>query len=148
MTTKPMNTDDPLTNIRPATGYAGDISLALAHQWWQSGYATLIDVRSQAERDWVGYVPNTACIAWKLYPSMTLNPDFNADLLALVAKDKPLILLCRSGIRSIGAATRASQLGYQNAYNILEGFEGDPDANQQRGHVNGWRHAGFPWVQG
>jgi len=55
--------------------------------------------------------------------------------------------LCRSGIRSIAAAQRATELGLQ-AYNILEGFEGDPDADGQRGHRGGWRFHGLPWQQG
>jgi len=134
--------------IEPAEGYAGNIPLAFAHQWWLSGQAVLVDVRTQAEREWVGYVPGTACIPWKHYPGMAINPDFDAALLAQVPRDSPLILLCRSGVRSIGAARRACELGYGRAYNILDGFEGDPDADQQRGHINGWRHAGFPWVQG
>ncbi len=133
--------------IRPQPGYAGDIPLALAHAWWQRGEAVMIDVRTQAEIDWVGRVPNTPCIPWKLYPGMTINPDFDRALLALVPNDKPALFLCRSGVRSIGAARAATALGY-SAYNILEGFEGDPDAHQQRGKRNGWRHAGFPWVQG
>jgi len=60
---------------------------------------------------------------------------------------KKLVLLCRSGVRSVAAAQRATELGVQ-AYNILEGFEGDPDANAQRGKLGGWRHRGLPWQQG
>lgn len=135
-------------NILPAEGYAGDVPLTLAYQWWQNGHATLVDVRTQAERDWVGYVPGTLLIPWKLYPGMALNPDFDAALLSQVPKDQAVIFLCRSGVRSIGSARRACELGYLRAYNILEGFEGDPDGKQQRGYVNGWRHASFPWVQG
>jgi rhodanese-related sulfurtransferase len=57
-----------------------------------------------------------------------------------------VVLLCRSGVRSVAAAQRAAQLGIE-AYNILEGFEGDVDANGQRGHVGGWRLRGLPWRQ-
>lgn len=133
--------------IRPAAGYAGDVSLELAHQWWQNGDAILVDVRTKAEIDWVGYVPRATWIAWKNYPSMAINEDFGRALESTVPKHKPVMLLCRSGVRSIGAARRATELGY-TAYNILEGFEGDPDQHQQRGKRNGWRHAGFEWVQG
>jgi sulfur dioxygenase len=58
-----------------------------------------------------------------------------------------VLLLCRSGVRSIAAAKRATELGL-TAYNILEGFEGDPDSQAQRGHKGGWRLSGLPWRQG
>lgn len=57
-----------------------------------------------------------------------------------------MLLLCRSGVRSVAAAQRATELGLQ-AYSILEGFEGDLDANGQRGKLNGWRYRGLPWQQ-
>ena len=56
------------------------------------------------------------------------------------------MLLCRSGVRSIAAAQRATELGLQ-AYNILEGFEGDPDDQAHRGVLGGWRLRGLPWQQ-
>lgn len=59
-----------------------------------------------------------------------------------------VMFLCRSGGRSHGAATAAAASGYGNAYNILEGFEGDLDANGHRNSVGGWRKAGLPWRQG
>jgi rhodanese-related sulfurtransferase len=49
-------------------------------------------------------------------------------------------------VRSIAAAKRATELGVQ-AYNILEGFEGDPDASGHRGKTGGWRMRGLPWRQ-
>jgi rhodanese-related sulfurtransferase len=55
-------------------------------------------------------------------------------------------MLCRSGVRSIAAAQRATELGLQ-AYNVLEGFEGNPDAQGQRNHLAGWRQRGLPWRQ-
>jgi len=58
------------------------------------------------------------------------------------------MFLCRSGARSHQAAQAAMQAGYANAYNILEGFEGDKDANGHRNTVGGWRFAGLPWIQG
>jgi hypothetical protein len=41
----------------------------------------------------------------------------------------------------------AANAGYAQAFNILEGFEGDLDAQQQRGRIGGWRKAGLPWIQ-
>jgi rhodanese-related sulfurtransferase len=132
--------------VYPALGYAGDISGALALQWVQAGEAVLVDVRSSAELAWVGFVPEAVPVAWKLWPGMAMNPNFDAELLAAVPQGKKVALLCRSGVRSIAAAQRATQLGLE-AYNILEGFEGDPDDHAQRGHLGGWRHNGLPWRQ-
>ena len=136
-------TDSP--TVRAAVGYAGDIANTLAHAWWQAGEAVLVDVRTDAEREWVGFVPGAVAIAWKQWPGMAFNPDFDAAVKA-AAGDKKVLLLCRSGVRSIAAAKRATELGLV-AYNILEGFEGDPDANAQRGRKGGWRLAGLPWRQ-
>ena len=129
-----------------ASGYAGDISAPIALQWMQSGEAVLVDVRSDAEREWVGFVPGAVALAWKQWPGMALNPDFDGKLSAAVPAGKKVLLLCRSGVRSIAAARRATELGFE-AYNILEGFEGDADAQGQRGHRGGWRFQGLPWQQ-
>ena len=134
-------------DVYPAQGYAGDITPATACQWWQAGQAILVDVRSTAELEWVGFVPGCVHIAWKQWPGMVANANFDEALLAAVPQDKKVVLLCRSGVRSIAAAQRATALGLQ-AYNILEGFEGNPDALAQRGHVGGWRYHGLPWRQG
>ncbi len=129
-----------------ADGYAGDVSPQLACAWWQSGAAVLVDVRTDAEREWVGFIPDAVPIAWKQWPDMAMNPQFDQALLAAVPGDKKLVLLCRSGVRSIAAARRATELGLQ-AYNILEGFEGNPDTAAHRGQLGGWRKHGLPWRQ-
>ena len=133
--------------IQPASGYAGDILPPLAWAWVQSGEAILVDVRSDAEREWVGYVPGAVPLAWKQWPGMALNPVFDEGLKTAVPAGKKAVLLCRSGVRSIAAARRATELGVE-AYNILEGFEGDADAQGQRGYRGGWRFRGLPWKQG
>jgi len=133
--------------VHVTTGYAGDVSNALAYAWWQAGDAVLIDVRTDAEREWVGFVPGAVALAWKQWPGMAMNPGFDAALTAAVPPGKKALLLCRSGVRSIAAAKRATELGLQ-AYNILEGFEGDPDAHAHRGTKGGWRMRGLPWRQG
>ena len=132
--------------IQPAQGYAGDVFPELAWQWVQSGEAVLVDVRTDAEREWVGRVPGAVAVAWKQWPGMAMNPDFDAQLQAAAAGGKKLVLLCRSGVRSVAAAQRAAGLGLA-AFNILEGFEGDADAAGQRGHLGGWRKRGLPWSQ-
>jgi rhodanese-related sulfurtransferase len=132
--------------VRPAQGYAGDLTPELAWQWVQEGRALLVDVRSDAEREWVGWVPGALGLAWKQWPGMALNPQFDAGVQQAQASGKPLLMLCRSGVRSIAAAQKATELGAQ-AYNILEGFEGDPDSSGHRGHLGGWKHRGLPWKQ-
>ena len=135
-----------LMSVRPAQGYAGDVSPQLAWAWVHAGEAVLVDVRTDAERAWVGFVPGAQALAWKQWPGMAMNPEFDAGIQTLGADGKKLVLLCRSGVRSVAAAKRATELGVQ-AYNILEGFEGDPDAAAQRGKVGGWRFHGLPWQQ-
>lgn len=134
------------TTVYPADGYAGDVDPAVACAWWQRGEAVLVDVRTDAEREWVGCVPGAVAVAWKQWPGMAMNPDFDTALQAAVPADKKVLLLCRSGVRSVAAAKRATELGLR-AYNILEGFEGDADVHAQRGKSGGWRFRGLPWRQ-
>ena len=126
-------------------GYAGDVSPNTAYEWMQSGQAVMVDVRSDAEREWVGFVPGAVPVAWKQWPGMAMNPLFDEALKA-AAGGKKIVLLCRSGVRSIAAAQRATQLGLE-AYNILEGFEGDANPDGHRGSQGGWRMRGLPWRQ-
>lgn len=130
-----------------AKGYAGDIAPQAAYELWRSGDAVLVDVRTDAEREWVGFIPGAANVAWKQWPDMAVNPSFDEQVKAAVPPGKKALMLCRSGVRSIAAARRATELGIE-AYNILEGFEGDKDDNGQRGHSGGWRKRGLPWRQG
>ena len=134
-----------MTEVNHDKGYAGDITAEQAWQWAEQGEAILVDVRTDAERAWVGYVPGGIAIALKQWPGMVPNPNFESDLQAL-PNDKKLVMLCRSGVRSIVAAKRATELGFE-AYNILEGFEGDLDAHAHRGQSSGWRKSGLPWAQ-
>lgn len=136
-----------LMQVRPAQGYAGDVSPQLAYQWFLSGEAVLVDVRTDAEREWVGFVPGAVPLAWKQWPGMGMNPAFDEGLRAAVPAGKKVVLLCRSGVRSIAASRRATGLGLE-AYNILEGFEGDPNGQAHRNHLGGWRFHGLPWRQG
>ena len=132
-------------SIQPADGYAGDVTPQLAWQWVQAGEAVLVDVRSDAEREWVGFVPGAVALAWKQWPGMAMNAGFDDGLRALPTGPR-LLMLCRSGVRSVAAARRATELGLA-AYNILEGFEGNADAGGQRGRQGGWRFHGLPWRQ-
>ena len=153
MNTSPAPLPDSLSSEKversqplPADGYAGDVSPELAFTWWQAGDAVLLDVRTDAEREWVGVVPGAVAAAWKQWPGMAVSASFDEHLKAAVPVGKKALLLCRSGVRSIAAAKRAAELGIE-AYNILEGFEGDPNPQGQRGATGGWRFRGLPWRQ-
>jgi rhodanese-related sulfurtransferase len=109
--------------------------------------AKLVDVRSQAELDWVGRIPNSVNIEWTTYPGMKLNPHFLTQLEQQVDKEALVIFLCRSGTRSHHAAAAATNAGYSDCYNVLEGFEGNLSDDKHRNTIGGWRVAGLPWEQ-
>jgi len=126
--------------------YAGALTPFEAHDVLQNlQQAVLVDVRTSAELALVGRIPNVMNIEWAFYPGMVANEDFPAQLEAAVAKDAVVIFMCRTGGRSNNAASVAKQLGFAEAYNMLEGFEGKPNDEKQRTLINGWRHAGLPW---
>lgn len=126
--------------------YAGALTPSEANTLMLAG-AKLVDVRTQAELYWVGRVPGSVYVEWNTYPGGTFNADFLAQLAEVANKDKPVMFLCRSGGRSHFAAVLATQAGYAECYNVLEGFEGDKDAQGHRNSVSGWRRAGLPWTQ-
>lgn len=109
--------------------------------------AKLVDVRTRAELDWVGRIPGAVEIEWNSYPGSVPNPHFLAQLKQQVDPESLVMFICRSGARSHAAALAASAAGHPDCYNVLEGFEGDKDANGQRGKIGGWRRASLPWVQ-
>ncbi len=126
--------------------YAGALTPREAFNLLSADPATvLIDVRSRAELELVGYVPSAAHIEWAFYPGMVSNPDFAAQLASQIDKQLSIIFMCRTGGRSHNAAVLARQLGFANAYNMLEGFEGEANNLKQRTLTNGWKHAGLPW---
>jgi rhodanese-related sulfurtransferase len=128
--------------------YAGALLPAEAYALLQTlGGAMLVDVRTRAELEWVGSVPGSVAVEWNTWPGGTRNLNFIAELEKLVDKSAPVMFLCRSGGRSNSAAIVAKQAGYNNAYNVLQGFEGDKDASGQRNKLGGWRAAGLPWKQ-
>jgi rhodanese-related sulfurtransferase len=110
----------------------------------------LVDVRTDAERDWVGRVaiPDAQHLAveWASYPGGAPNPAFGDQLEGLARKDEVLLFLCRSGVRSRHSARVATEHGFAQSYDILEGFEGDKDAEGHRKTIGGWCKAGLPWI--
>lgn len=113
----------------------------------QNPGARLVDVRSRAELEFVGRVPGAVEIEWKTYPGMKPNAAFVDQLKEKVPGDAVVMFMCRSGARSHDSAIAAMQAGYRDAYNVLEGFEGDRDASGHRNTVGGWRASGLPWTQ-
>lgn len=128
--------------------YAGGVSPSTAWSLAASGEAVLVDVRSNEERVFVGHIPGSVHVPWATGTALTRNPRFTRELEArLGGKDKVVLLLCRSGKRSALAAEAAAKAGMPLVFNVLEGFEGELDDDQQRGRRNGWRRHGLPWVQ-
>ncbi|KMN36325.1 MULTISPECIES: rhodanese-like domain-containing protein [Chromobacterium] len=129
--------------------YRGALTPQEAHQLKQAlPEATLLDVRSAAEWQFVGVVPYAQRLEWRSFPGMQPNPRFIEQLQEMLPKDGILMLMCRSGVRSDEAARLAAAAGYTEAYNVLEGFEGDKDAAGHRGALGGWKARGLPWQQG
>ena len=132
-------------------GYAGAVTPQEAYALLQADPRTrLIDVRTNAERDWVGKVsvPDSqhGAVQWSSWPGGVPNAHFISELDAIAGKDDVLLFLCRSGVRSRHAAKLATEHGYAHCYDILEGFEGDKDAQGHRKSVGGWCKAGLPWM--
>lgn len=129
--------------------YEGALTPAEAYEVLQLvPHARLVDVRTKAEWDWVGRVPGAIEIEWQSYPGATLNPHFLDVLKHTVTTDNMLLFICRSGARSSAAAKAASEIGFPDCYNVLEGFEGDKDASGKRKTIGGWCAANLPWQQG
>lgn len=112
--------------------------------------ALFVDVRMEIESLYVGRPPGVHNIAWYEYPDLTPDP---AGFVAVVEreaggdKNRTVILLCRSGKRTIDAGVALEKSGFSNVINVLHGFEGDLDDNFKRSTLNGWRFDGLPWEQ-
>ena len=135
--------------------YAGDLTSAEAFKVLEEEpEAVLVDVRTVPEWQFVG-VPNlqglgkeTVFLSWQVYPQMQVHPDFVTALRDQgVTPDQKVLLLCRSGQRSRSAAMALTDAGYGQAFNVSDGFEGPPDAQNHRGTLAGWKAVGLPWVQ-
>jgi rhodanese-related sulfurtransferase len=129
--------------------YAGALTPKEVAEFLQlDEHARLVDVRTAAELAWVGRVPDAIEVEWQRYPGGVPNANFIADLQRAAGSNHgPLFFMCRSGARSSAAAKAASEAGITPSFNVLEGFEGDKNAEGHRGRINGWRFHGLPWVQ-
>jgi rhodanese-related sulfurtransferase len=122
--------------------------------------SALVDVRTRAEWSFVG-LPDLAAIGrpvwpveWVTFPAMARNPEFIAELVGRAGGKLPerLLFICRSGARSLAAATTVAAAMAEHGIavhctNVAEGFEGDLDGEGHRGRVSGWKVRGLPWRQ-
>jgi rhodanese-related sulfurtransferase len=141
--------------------YAGDITPEEAWKLLNDNpEAVLVDCRTDAEWRFVG-VPDLSSLQRDVvYVEWTTtdgkhNDGFVDDLVTAgvtpgvgprASKGRPVVFLCRSGNRSIGAAETATEAGIAPSYNVLDGFEGNLDEDGHRGST-GWKAVGLPWKQ-
>ncbi|MBF0625740.1 MAG: rhodanese-like domain-containing protein [Magnetococcales bacterium] len=125
----------------------GHLTPPEAWEMVQKGGVVFIDIRAEVEHFFVGNPPGAINIPWQDAPDFELNPDFLKEVGNVARKDQTVVLICRSGHRSIDAGNFLLERGFESVYNVLEGFEGDRDEHHHRSTVNGWRFRGLPWVQ-
>jgi rhodanese-related sulfurtransferase len=108
-----------------------------------------VDVRMEIESLYVGRPPGVVHIAWYEYPDLTADPQAFSAAVEAEAGDKarPVLLICRSGKRTLDAGLALEAAGFADVAHVLHGFEGDLDDAFKRSTVNGWRHDGLPWEQ-
>jgi rhodanese-related sulfurtransferase len=118
------------------------------HEFLQSHpEAVFIDVRSEMEFLFVGHASGSISIPWYDSPDWELNPHFVSEVKMASSLNRPVVLICRSGKRSVEAGEALERAGLKEVYNVLHGFEGDLDDLHHRGTTNGWRFDGLPWEQ-
>ena len=140
-----------------AAGKAKALKPKAAHELLQDDpRAVLVDIRSTMEYLFVGHPVGAIHVAWIDEPDWTVNPHFVTDVRKLMLggatahgdiAGAPVVLVCRSGKRSIDASEALLGAGFSEVYYVDEGFEGDLDEDRHRGTLGGWRHHGLPWEQ-
>jgi rhodanese-related sulfurtransferase len=122
-----------------------------AWQYLQAHQQSLfVDVRMEVEYLYVGHPPGVVHVAWYEYPEMQAHPERFVEQVAREAggdKSRPVVLICRSGKRTVEAGQALEAAGFSEVVNVLHGFEGELDADFKRGRLNGWRFDGLPWEQ-
>jgi rhodanese-related sulfurtransferase len=111
--------------------------------------ALFVDVRMEIESLYVGRPPGVENIPWYEYPDLTANPAAFAAAVEREAgsTDRTVVLICRSGKRTVDAGLALESAGFTDVVNVLHGFEGELDDRFHRSTVNGWRFDGLPWEQ-
>jgi len=108
-----------------------------------------VDVRMEIESLYVGRPPGVENIPWYEYPDLTPYPDrFAATVLAEAGdKTRPVLLICRSGKRTVDAGLALEAAGFTDVAHVVHGFEGELNDAFKRSSLNGWRFDGLPWEQ-
>ena len=118
--------------------------------------AILVDIRSSMEYLFVGHPVGAVHLPWIDEPDWEINPHFVAEVRKLMLGGAvcdvedgcaPIVLICRSGKRSLEAGKVLLEAGLSNIFHIDEGFEGELNDDHQRSSVGGWRFHGLPWEQ-
>jgi rhodanese-related sulfurtransferase len=109
--------------------------------------AVFVDCRSEMEYLFVGHPVGAIHVAWNDGPNWEINPDFVPHVRKAAAINRPIVLICRSGNRSLDAGQALEEAGFTKVYNVLHGFEGELDEAHHRGSKTGWRFDGLPWEQ-
>lgn len=111
--------------------------------------ALLVDCRTEIEHMYVGHPVGAEHVAWQEAPDWEIDPDFARKVQRLCkgSNERPVLVICRSGHRSLYACEALEQAGFTQVYNVLEGFEGPLDEDFHRGTLGGWRFRGLPWQQ-
>jgi rhodanese-related sulfurtransferase len=58
-----------------------------------------------------------------------------------------VLLICRSGKRTLDAGAALEAAGFADVTHVVHGFEGDLNEAFRRSSVNGWRFDQLPWEQ-
>lgn len=118
--------------------------------------AVLVDIRSSMEFLFVGHPVGAVHVAWIDEPDWDVNPHFVTEIRQLLLGGAncdgdlgcaPVVLICRSGKRSLEAGKLLLQSGFKAVFHVDEGFEGELDEHHRRSNVGGWRFRGLPWEQ-
>lgn len=120
----------------------------------ENARAVLIDVRSTMEYLMIGHPVGAVHISWMDEPDWVVNPHFVAEVRKLMLGGischddcAPILLICRSGNRSLDAGEALIEAGFSRVFNVKGGFEGPLDSHHHRSTTAGWRFEGLPWEQ-
>jgi rhodanese-related sulfurtransferase len=119
-----------------------------AHEFLQQHPdAVFVDCRSEMEYLFVGHPAGAHHVAWNDGPEWTINPHFVGQVKKIASLNRPVVLICRSGQRSVDAGLALEAAGFGEVINVLEGFEGPLNEQHQRSSLSGWRKEDLPWEQ-
>lgn len=139
---------------------ANEVQSITPQQAWEivqaNQRAVMIDVRSSMEFLFVGHPRGSVHVPWIDAPEWIVNPHFITEVRKVMlggvgmgehGDDAPVVLICRSGKRSLEAGKLLMNNGFKEVYNVTEGFEGELDDSHHRSTLGGWRFHGLPWEQ-